>query len=280
MGCINTPLKKNVEWNCSEAAVKMENPPPARIRPVPAVSRAIAILRLLSRNDKSLGVNAISRELHLVPSTCLHILRVLVQEEFLTVNPATRQYRLEAGVLTIAREFLVRDSFRSLIQPGLDSLCDKFGLTVVGMQVTRLSQVAIAVSRSRHPVRIQVEIGSTSPALIGAAGRCVAAYGGYKRSELVRRFAPLRWYQAPTQKQWLAQVELTRKAGYSVDEGNYFHGLTAVAVPILDERGLISHAVVTVGVSTQIAKIGTAKLAAQMQKEVARLSRADTRSVL
>jgi DNA-binding IclR family transcriptional regulator len=128
MGCINTPLKKNVEWNCSEAAVKMENPPPARIRPVPAVSRAIAILRLLSRNDKSLGVNAISRELHLVPSTCLHILRVLVQEEFLTVNPATRQYRLEAGVLTIAREFLVRDSFRSLIQPGLDSLCDKFGL--------------------------------------------------------------------------------------------------------------------------------------------------------
>jgi DNA-binding IclR family transcriptional regulator len=258
----------------------MENLPPARIRPVPAVSRAIAILRLLSRNDKPLGVNAIARELHLVPSTCLHILRVLVQEEFLAVNPATRQYRLEAGVLTIAREFLVRDSFRSMVQPILDQLADKFGLTVVGMQVTRLSQVAIAVSRSTHPVRIHVEIGSSSPPLIGAAGRCVAAYGGYKRGELARRFPALHWYHAPTLKQWLGQVEFTRKSGYSVDEGNYFHGLTAVGVPILDEHGLISHAVVAVGVSAQIAKTGTAKLAAQMQKEVVRLSRADTRSPL
>lgn len=244
-----------------------------RIRPVPAVSRAIAILRLLSRSNKPLGVNAISRELRIVPSTCLHILRVLVREELLAVNASTRQYRLEAGVLTIARQFLVRDGFRSMIQPTLDFLADKLGVTVVAIQVSGLGhKIVIAVSRSELPLRIQVEIGSSSPALIGAAGRCLAAFGGYPRAEIESRFPPLRWYRAPTLKQWRAQIEFTSKSGYAVDEGNYFQGLTVVSVPILDENGLISHAIDAVGVSEQIAKIGVVRLATEMRTKVARLS--------
>jgi hypothetical protein len=49
-----------------------------RVRPVPAVTRAVAILRLLGRSEEALGVHAIARALTLIPSTCLHILRVLV----------------------------------------------------------------------------------------------------------------------------------------------------------------------------------------------------------
>ena len=51
-----------------------------RVRPVPAVTRAVAILRLLGRGEEALGVHAIARALTLIPSTCLHILRVLVAE--------------------------------------------------------------------------------------------------------------------------------------------------------------------------------------------------------
>ena len=58
----------------------------AQVRQVPAVTRAVAILRLLGRNEESLGVNAIARALRLIPSTCLHILRVLVAEELVTLR--------------------------------------------------------------------------------------------------------------------------------------------------------------------------------------------------
>src|SRR3990172_10262009 len=51
-----------------------------QLRAVPAVTRAVAILRLLGRSEESLGVHAIARALGLVPSTCLHILRVFVAE--------------------------------------------------------------------------------------------------------------------------------------------------------------------------------------------------------
>ena len=41
-----------------------------RVRPVPAVTRAVAILRLLGRSEEALGVHAIARALTLIPSTC------------------------------------------------------------------------------------------------------------------------------------------------------------------------------------------------------------------
>ena len=63
------------------------------VRAVPAVSRAIAILRLLGRTRAPMGVKAIAEALELVPSTALHILRVLVAEELVKVE-AGKQYTL------------------------------------------------------------------------------------------------------------------------------------------------------------------------------------------
>src|SRR3974377_1420641 len=74
-----------------------------RLRRVPAVSRALAILRLLGRSEKPMGVNQIGRELSLIPSPCLHILRVLMAGELVGFDPHTKLYSLDVGVLTIAR---------------------------------------------------------------------------------------------------------------------------------------------------------------------------------
>src|SRR5271170_8455218 len=75
----------------------------------PAISRAAAVLRLLGKSDGPLGVQSIARELGLVPSTCLHVLRALVAEEFVSFDPDIKRYSLEAGVLTLARHWLRRD---------------------------------------------------------------------------------------------------------------------------------------------------------------------------
>jgi DNA-binding IclR family transcriptional regulator len=99
----------------------------AKRRQVPAVERAIAILRLLARNDLPLGVQAIARELRLIPSTCLHILRVVVAQEFVGFDSDTKRYRLDAGVLSIARAVLGRTSFSQLAQPTLDRVAKDHG---------------------------------------------------------------------------------------------------------------------------------------------------------
>src|SRR5690606_10540803 len=63
-----------------------------RIREVPAVSRAIAILRLLGRGQGPMTLKAIAEELGMVTSTCLHILRVLVSEGLVKVDASSKRY--------------------------------------------------------------------------------------------------------------------------------------------------------------------------------------------
>src|SRR3546814_12376802 len=69
----------------------------------PAISRAAAVLRLHGKRGTPMGVQAIARELGLVPSTCLYVLRALVAEELVSFDPDTKRYALDAGVLTLAR---------------------------------------------------------------------------------------------------------------------------------------------------------------------------------
>jgi DNA-binding IclR family transcriptional regulator len=243
-------------------------------RQVPAVTRAVAILRLLGRSEEPLGVNAIARALELVPSTCLHILRVLVAEELVAFDPATKRYHLGAGLLTLARRGLSRSGFAELAQPALDRLSRRHGVAAIGVQVVGLEHiVVVAIARSDHAVRLHVDIGSRFPALISASGRCVAAFGGYPWSTLERGFRALRWDRAPSWSAWRAEVEATRAEGYAVDEGNYIRGVTVIAAPVGAPGPAPSHVVAVVGVSEQIKQIGVAKLAVELRASADSLSR-------
>jgi DNA-binding IclR family transcriptional regulator len=238
----------------------------ARIRPVPAVSRAFAILRLLGRSDAPLGVNSIARTLGLVPSTCLHILRALAAEELVSVDPATRRYALGAGMLTLARSALRRNAFAELAQPWLDRLSARYRLTAIGVQVSGLEHmIVVAISRADLGLRLHVDIGSRYPALISATGRCLAAFGNHPRVDIDARFRELRWDRPPGLRAWRAEVAAARRDGYSIDQGNYIRGVTVVAVPVLT-AGAMSHGLVTVGVSEQVAELGAERIAGDLKR--------------
>src|ERR1044072_5296246 len=115
----------------------------------PGISRGAAVLRLLGKSDAPLGLQALSRELGLVPSTCLYVLRALVAEEFVAFDPDTKRYSLEAGVLTLARQWLRRNQFTDLVQPTLDRIAEAFDVTMLGVQIVGLDHIiAVAVSQS------------------------------------------------------------------------------------------------------------------------------------
>ncbi|MCQ4158621.1 helix-turn-helix domain-containing protein [Roseomonas sp. GC11] len=243
------------------------------IRAVPAVTRAIAILRLLARSEAPLGVQAIARALGIVPSTCLHILRALVAEEMLVVDPATKRYALASGILALARGMLRNDPFSNLAQPVLDRLAGQYGTTAIGVEAMGLEHmVVLAIARPGQALRLQVDVGSRYPALISATGRCVAAFGGHPAREVERRFHALRWENPPTLEQWRGDVEATRHSGYAIDEGRYIAGVTVIAAPVL-LRGRVSHALVIVGVSEQLRRQGVLEMGAALKEEAAALSR-------
>lgn len=214
----------------------------------PAIARAAAILRLLGRSETPLGVNAIARELGLVPSTCLYVLRALADEELVGFDPASKLYSLEAGVLALARGWLKRDRFADLAQPLLDRVAAEHGLTMLGVQVVGLQHmIVVAKALGSGNFQLNAEIGSRFPALISATGRCVAAFGGHGVDTLRRQFDGLRWERPPSFETWYEEVQQARRSGYAIDDGNYIGGVTVVAAPVLRASGTLSHALAAVG---------------------------------
>lgn len=217
----------------------------AHYRAVPAVTRAIAIMRLLGTSDAPLGVNAIASRIDIFPSTALHILRVLVREELVNFDAATKHYSLDAGILSLARGLLRPGSFGIRIQQVLDRLANKHRVTTLAVRVIGLDHiVVVATAGSGLGMRIQVEIGSRFPALMSATGRCVAAFGNFSADEIEGRFPALRWDKPPTFGAWKRQVEETKRRRYSVDRGNYLSGVTIVAAPVVDHKNSLTHVIV------------------------------------
>lgn len=264
---LKTPTAKTPHAAALDAALEQST--------VPAVSRAAAILRLLGRSTEPLGVQVIARTLNIIPSTCLHILRTLVAEEFVSVDPLTKLYSLNAGVLMLARQWLDQDRFAAIAQPVLDRIARDYGVTAIGVQVVGLEHmIVVAMARSEKTmIQLHTQIGSRFPATISASGRCIAAFGGYERDELRRRFRGLRWDHAPTLAEWETQVEDTRLKGYALDEGNYMAGVTVVAAPVFGVSAKLTHCLVVVGISGQLQDQTRDSIGRDLREGAAQLSR-------
>ncbi len=249
-------------------------PKAPRIRQVPALSRGIAILRLLGRSDTPLGVHEIARSLELVPSTCLHILRVLTAERLLAVDAATKKYSVAAGLVALARTALRQHTFPAAVQSDLEELSETYGATAIAVEASGLEHmVVVALARADTPLQVHVDIGSRFPALISATGRCIAAFGSHPWAEIKARFAKLRWDSPPSLAAWRAEVRATQSAGYAVDEGQYIRGVSIVAAPVRMPNGSIN-AMVVLGVSEQMREIGLNTIGQELHQRAARLSQA------
>lgn len=247
------PIRRNPNAMTSSPRASEPGKAGPRIRPVPAVSRAVAILRLLGSNKEPMNAQSIARRLDLVPSTCLHILRALTSERLLSFDAASKRYRLGVGMLALARGVQDTNLFAHAVQPMLDAITEQWGVTAIGVEVADLQHIIVsALSRSRMPFRLHVDIGSRFPSLISATGRLVAAFGQYPDADLRAQFDRLRWNRPLRFDDWMQEVQAAKQAGYSADEGNYIAGISVLAVPVLDACGRMTHTIVAAGIVHQL----------------------------
>lgn len=244
-----------------------------RVRPVPAVTRSIAILRLLGEQKQPLTLKSVAQALDLVPSTCLHILRVLVSEDLVTLDPDTKRYALGTGMISLARSVLEGGGFKQLVQPVLDRMAAKFGVTAMGVEISaRQTVMVLAISQSNQPFRVHTDVGSQFDTLVSATGRLIAAHSGEAWPALKEKFAQVSWDKAPSYTAWKKEVELTRLRGWALDRDNFMAGITVVAVPVLSSSGRLVYTLVAVGLTSQLGAPRVEKMAQAMQREAAELT--------
>lgn len=220
------------------------------------VAQTLAVLRYLANMAVPMGVNAISRELDLPPSSCFRILKQLAEEGYAHFDRRTKCYSLGSAAVMLARRALDPANTFSLIQPILEKfVADTETSLCFWRKIDRNRLVLAGFLESPQPMRIHMSVGQRVPLFIGAVGRAFAAEFNLSPDELRHEFLQLRWQDPPEMQEYLRQVEEYRRVGYAIDIGNFAPGVTTVATILKDAMDEPGFGLSAIHLSNQINRL-------------------------
>jgi len=233
---------------------------------VGALLGGIRIMRYLNSVSEPVGVSRVARDLSISPSTAYNLLKTLVHERLAVFDPERKTYGPGPGLAELATAAPDRSDHLRLVRAHLRRLAADHDITAMLWHRSDDDHaVLIDAVESPAAVRIRMDIGQRLPLLIGAMGRCFAAYEGLGPDELHARFTGLRWQRAPSFDDYCAGVESVREQGYAIDEGSFAQGVTIVSGAIRGDDGRAAMAMSAIGFSAQLAGAALQRVATDLR---------------
>jgi DNA-binding IclR family transcriptional regulator len=204
---------------------------------VRSVDNAFAILRLLAESGPQ-TLTGIGQELGLSPSSCLNLLRTLVDQGAVEREGRAKLYRLapswaETRLFDAGRDRVMIETLRA----AMAQVAREHEATVGLWKVSpgrRLQLIAHA--QCNAAMRIQLADGQRQPIGGGAVGRALAAAEQPGDAELARRYAEVRWQSPLPLSIYLEQIALAAEQGFAIDEAATFTGVTSLAATVGEDR--------------------------------------------
>jgi DNA-binding IclR family transcriptional regulator len=100
----------------------------------------------------------------------------------------------------------------------------------------------------------------------------MAAFGNSSEHELETLFSRVEWHQKPSFPDFLARVKEARNAGFAIDRGDMFRGITLLSVPVLSSSSKLLLVLTAAAHSHDIDIDAVGLLSRAMQSAAARLS--------
>jgi DNA-binding IclR family transcriptional regulator len=234
-----------------------ERPAKTRGAAVPAVERAVRVLRALGADDRPWSLSDLSRELGISKSTLSTLLATLEQLDLVVRDPASRAFRLGPGLLDLSRPLLRRLDAAEVVRPYLDPLQATSGETAV-LHVPERDGATVIVERVEpiHRLKVVAPLGHRLPPFAGSVGKVLLAALPPEEAEARVRAQPLPSFTPRTivdPDAYLAEIRRTRARGYALEHGEYLVGVRAVSAPVLDHHGRTIATLSVVGVSARLA---------------------------
>lgn len=235
-----------------ETEIRVRAPAGSRVREVPAVRRSVAILWYLAKHTNGLPLAVIARELDIIPSTCLHILRELSAGHLVSIDPVSKLYSLGLGVLGLSKSLSQHDHFIHEAQPLLNQLVRTLKVSASAQQLDGMDMVVVAASTPSEGIAGMV--GTRVSCASSSVGRLVAAYSGWSEAELLTHFNTVRWQCPPEFQTWRDEVRVAGKQGYAIDRGEFRRGITSIAAPIFARNGQMNRSLSINVVTAQLGR--------------------------
>jgi DNA-binding IclR family transcriptional regulator len=242
-------------------------------KPVGAVVAAARVLRVLHASERPLNASEVARAAGLHRGTAYNILRTLQTEGFVGYDEPTRTYSVSLHILELAYGVLRRSGLMDLARPLMHAICDAHGVSVYLSKVLGSSSLLLLdwVGLAFRP-DLYVTVGRPSPIPAGASGAIIAAFGKSSETELEALFSEVAWYRKPSFADFLARVREAKTAGFAVDHGAMFQGITLVSVPVLSPSWELLLILTAAGPSHDLDEEAVAALSKAMLSAARRLS--------
>ncbi|MEI4263800.1 IclR family transcriptional regulator [Roseovarius sp. D0-M9] len=206
-------------------------------RLVPALSRAIQIMNLVSAPDQRLTISEIARHLSL-PKSSVHGLCATLLSYDLLQKRDDQSFKLGPHIMRWSNAFTrtidVTDEFLTL----LDSEADIPGSTIT-LSVLNNREVVYVAARNtdRHPNLFKFQIGDSLPAAFTATGK--AFLMGMLDSEVRGIYAddfppPMTPHSVTDVEDLITELHGLRRAGYSIDREQVMVGMLCYGKTVLN----------------------------------------------
>jgi DNA-binding IclR family transcriptional regulator len=117
-----------------------------------------------------------------------------------------------------------------------------------------------------------MSVGRPHPSPAGASGVVIAAFGDGSEPELEALLSQVDWYDKPSFAEFLGRVKEAKQAGFSVDRGSMYRGVTLVSVPVLSPSWEVLLILTAAGHSHDLDHKAERMLSRALQSAAGRLS--------
>jgi IclR family KDG regulon transcriptional repressor len=239
-----------------------------------SLHRAIAILDCFRDIQPQLGVREIARQLELHPSTVGRLLATLTSQGILNQDKETHRYRMGSKVLKWSSVYMSNVDLRTETRPFLEELHRVTQETVHLDIPDGVSRICIDRIESPHRLRWVAQIGERMPYYASASGKVMLAFMPLQQQKTIVKgttMERLTLHTTTDPKVLFQELEVIKKRGYAVSEGERVEGVSCVAAPIFEPAGKIIGGITISGPMTRFSE--------QKIKEYAKLLMRATREL-
>jgi IclR family KDG regulon transcriptional repressor len=201
----------------------------------PILKKAIEVIKLMVRENKSLGVTDIARSLSLSKSTTFGILKSLEEEGFLVKDLLSKKYRTGNTLFELSKKILRTTDVAVTARPHLVKLMEAVDETVfLGIREEDMVKVLDVVEPQKE-FKISSPIGTRFAVTAGVFGKIfLSSMEDREVIDLLSQKGLRRYTESSIvdMDHFLREIEKTRAQGYAVDFEEYLKGMRAIAALI------------------------------------------------
>lgn len=223
--------------------------------PVQTLEKALEIIEVMHKEGAGLGISELDNRLGLGKSTIHRILDTLMAYNYIEKDSGNAKYRLSWKFFEIGNNIPQQRNLSNLNMSVLQELCDKYGETVnLGVRADN-SVVIISRINPKATLVANVPVGTREPLHATAMGKVIISELG--REELLNIFGSTQLESCTPNtitsfEDLVVQLEKIREQGYSIDDQEFYPGLSCIAMPVRNYKNEIIAAVSVSGPSMRL----------------------------